>query len=204
MPPLPLFVYVGLAGLLLSIIGSTTGFFVGQSKQKEKDRVAYEAQLSRQVAKSAQSQFDAETRLAVAEANFRKWTTETYQPMVDAGQKVVVKYANSPAKKCVVNDELQRAYAQLVVVHSQQVSGSDRVSTAVTPTGGTDVAEGGEGNTADVAGTAAEEIIDDSVTFDLYNHCLDDRAEKIKRLKELSQWERDDYVAQMKALGYTQ
>lgn len=193
-----------IGGLVLAgLLGSVSSFFVGQSTQKEKDRISYEAQLGRQIVKSAQSQFAAEERLAKSEAAYREWQNK-YDDVVEHGQEVLVKYVQSPAKKCVVSDELQHAYAELVVMHSQQVSSPNRVSSAGQAAGGTDVPSGGSGGAdADVGGIAAAPL-DDSITFEAYKLCMEDRSNVRERLKRLSVKLRDDYQLQLHATGYTE
>lgn len=188
--------YMALAGVL----ASGASFFVGQYMQREDDRAAYEAELGRQIVKAGKAHYESEERLAQVNAEFRQWKVG-YLETVSQGQKVLVQYVKSPEKKCVVNDELQRAYAQLVVLHNP-VPGTDHMQATDEATGGFNVPRGGAGrDAADVGGITAAKI-DDSITFEAWKICMEDRTEVRSRLKRFSAWAISEYHKQREALGY--
>jgi type II secretory pathway pseudopilin PulG len=193
MSPIPPVIWkvIGAAAILAAAYGA--GWFQANGANRKE----YEAQLSRQIAKAAQSQFDLETIRAQYDA--LKLTKETeQQTRIEFRDREVIRYVKSPAKKCVVSDELERAHDALTILHDI-VSSPDRVPSSSETAGGAD-----EPPAAGLphAGRDPGPPLDDSVMLEAYGMCLEAYSSLWDTYSLLRDWNRVTYVRQREALGY--
>ena len=192
MIPIPPSAIKAIAGLAVVGIAFGAGWF----KANEANREEYEAQLSLQIAKAAESQYQQETERAKAEAEYQQTLREASE-RVTIVEKEVVKYVQGPSKKCPVSPELERAHDAVTSLHDN-VPGADGLPASTGATGEPDAAPAG--GLQNAAGDPSQPL-DDSVMLEAYAAALMEYSALWNVYDSLRDWVRVSYQLQTKGAG---
>jgi hypothetical protein len=193
MMPIPPIIWKVLGVFAISVAIYGLGWYQANEANREK----YEAQLSRQVAKAAQSQFEMETIRGEFDA-LKLVKNKEQEDRVEYRDREVIRYVKSPAKKCVVSAELESAHDALTRLHDI-VPSPDSLSSSTETAG--DTYEPAATGLPD-PGRDQGPPIDDSMMLEAYGMCLDAYSSLWGTYSLLRDWNRVTYARQLEALGY--
>lgn len=178
----------------LAVVGIAFG--AGWYQANEANREEYEAQLSRQIARAAESQYQQETARAKVEADYQRQIRAASE-RVTIVEKEVVKYVTGPSKKCPVSAELERAHDAVTSLHDI-VPSPDGLPAASGPAGEPDAAPAG--GLQNAPGDPGQPL-DDSVMLEAYAAALMEYSALWDVYDSLREWVIVSYQMQVKGSG---
>lgn len=171
-------------------------FVFGWYQANESNREEYEAQLSRQIAKAAEAQYEAAEATATIEADYQQKIREASE-RVTIVEREVVKYVTGPSKKCPVSIELERAHDAVTSLHDHLPS-PDGLPASTGATGEPDAAPAG--GLQNAPGNP-EQPLDDSVMLEAYAYALMEYSALWDVYESLRDWVSTSHAIQNKGAG---